>query len=151
MLQLKVAELHENVLSKHEPSTESSWVQTLPDGYSFQSPCVSTWSHEHMTGCITARAHLAAQPFDNRVAFSTSRSIQAACRAMHLVSLLATRDCLQARLQHRDPKHKRPLYQRCHSQAPMASCAALGRCTLRWMKVVANKWCKTCLSLDILT
>ena len=102
-----------------------------------------------MTGCITARARLVAQLFDNRVAFSTSRSIQAACRAM--LSLLATRDNLQAWLRHRDPKSKRLLYQRCHSQAPMASCAALGRCMLRWMKVVANKWCKTCLSLGVLT
>ena len=102
-----------------------------------------------MAGSITARAHLVAQPIDNRIAFSTSRSIQAACRAK--LSLLATRDNLQAWLRHRDPKPKRPLYQRCHSQAPMASCAALGRCMLRWMKVVANKWCKTCLSLGVLT
>ena len=104
-----------------------------------------------MKGCITARARLVAKLFDNRVAFSTSRSIQAACRAMRRLSLLATRDNLQAWLQHRDPKPKRPLYQRCHSQAPMASCAALGRCMLRWMKVVANKWFKTCLSPGVLT
>ena len=104
-----------------------------------------------MTGCITARARLVAQLFDNRVAFSTSRSIQAACRAMRRLSLLATRDNLQAWLQHRDPKPKRPLYQRCHSQAPMASCAALGLCKLWWMKVVANKWFKTCLSPGVLT